>query len=92
MRQSFFAMCVLTLTRCLAFSYWNGVFCIEHPIRKMVRFTPLNNQILDDGRIMSFLYHPPHRRNFTIHYVAPNMYLMVNGQNASDYMIIRQKS
>lgn len=70
---------------------WDGVYWVEHPLRKMVRFTRENHRILDDGRTISLLFHPPHRRHFTIHTLPETTYLLVNRSNASDYIILKKR-
>lgn len=77
-------------------SFLNGVYQIDYPIQKLVRFTRENHRIVENGRVVSLLFHPPNRRNFTCIVVSPPespiVYLLVNTRNGSDYILMRPRT
>jgi len=72
----------------LGFLAFHGVFRVTHPIRKMVRLDETNHIVC--GSEVIFTRHPPNRSRFHIHPLPnSNSTLLVNVQNATDYMIIQ---
>lgn len=69
---------------------FQGIYQVLYPIKKLVRFDH-SNHVIDNKENIVFTRHPLHRQRFKIHNLTDHHFLLVNIQNASDYILLFNK-
>jgi len=89
MLRSLFFM--LTLSTIVGFDFITGVFRVHYPRKKMIRFTPENNEIIEK-RLLVVKFHPPQKRYYVMHDIDSEEHLFLsNLYNSSDVLLLTRK-
>jgi len=73
------------------FDFFCGVYRVNYPIKKMIRFTSENNEIVEK-KLLVVKFHPLHKKFYLIHQIdSDQLLLLSNIYNSSDIILLAQK-
>lgn len=71
-------------------AFFNGKYRILYPIKKLVRFTEQNSEVIENT-ILHLRFHPENRRYFHIRRITFEIFLLENIKNSTDIIILQIK-
>jgi len=86
--KSIYILIVFIIQSCLAFHCFIGKYKVLYPIKKIIKFTEANNEIIERS-LLHLKFHEPNRMFFTIKHLDDDHFLLINIFNSSDIMFLQ---